>query len=46
MPVTWTRRWGDGRVFVCTLGHQVSDFDVPQTRTMIERGMSWAARER
>ncbi|HEY8721919.1 ThuA domain-containing protein, partial [Pengzhenrongella sp.] len=44
MPVTWTRRWGDGRVFVCTLGHQLSDFDVPQTRTMIERGMSWAAR--
>ncbi|MFF2371625.1 ThuA domain-containing protein [Agromyces sp. NPDC058110] len=44
MPVTWTRRWGDGRVFVCTLGHRVEDFDVPQTAAMIERGLLWAAR--
>jgi len=44
MPVTWTRTWGEGRVFVCTLGHQVSDFDVPETRTMIRRGLLWAAR--
>ena len=39
MPVTWTRRWGAGGVFVCTLGHQVSDFDVPETATMITRGL-------
>lgn len=44
MPVVWTKRWGDGRVFVCTVGHKVDDFDVPQVRTMIERGMLWAAR--
>ncbi|WP_144792906.1 ThuA domain-containing protein [Microbacterium paludicola] len=46
MPVTWTRRWGAGRVFVCTLGHQVSDFDVPETAEMIRRGLLWAARPR
>lgn len=46
MPVTWTRRWGAGRVFVCTLGHQVADFDVPETATMISRGLLWAARDR
>lgn len=46
MPVTWTRRWGSGRVFVCTLGHQVSDFDVPETAAMISRGLLWAARDR
>ncbi|MGO1801912.1 MAG: ThuA domain-containing protein [Microbacteriaceae bacterium] len=46
MPVTWTRRWGAGGVFVCTLGHQVSDFDVPETATMITRGLLWAARDR
>lgn len=46
MPVTWTRRWGAGRVFVCTLGHQVADFHVPETAAMISRGLLWAARER
>ncbi|WP_194420585.1 ThuA domain-containing protein [Microbacterium abyssi] len=46
MPVTWTRRWGAGRVFVCTLGHRVADFDVPETATMIRRGLLWAARDR
>ncbi|MGO2050254.1 MAG: ThuA domain-containing protein [Microbacterium sp.] len=44
--MTWTRRWGAGRVFVCTLGHQVSDFDVPETAAMITRGLLWAARDR
>lgn len=44
MPVTWTRRWGRGRVFVCTLGHSVADLRVPQTAAMIERGFAWATR--
>ncbi|MBK1783845.1 ThuA domain-containing protein [Prauserella cavernicola] len=43
-PVVWTRRWGAGRVFVCTLGHRVSDLEVPQTATIVERGLVWAAR--
>ncbi|BAL88755.1 hypothetical protein AMIS_35350 [Actinoplanes missouriensis 431] len=43
MPVAWTRRFGAGRVFVCTLGHGPDDLRVPQTRTMIERGLLWAA---
>nr|WP_127891773.1 ThuA domain-containing protein [Streptomyces sp. S10(2018)] len=43
-PVVWTRRWGVGRVFVCTLGHRVADLEVPQTATMVGRGLTWAAR--
>ncbi|MFI8946545.1 ThuA domain-containing protein [Streptomyces sp. NPDC053750] len=43
-PVVWTRRWGAGRVFVCTLGHRVADLQVPQTATMVGRGLEWAAR--
>ncbi|WP_328952423.1 ThuA domain-containing protein (plasmid) [Streptomyces sp. NBC_00184] len=43
-PVVWTRRWGAGRVFVCTLGHRVADLEVPQTAKMVERGLVWAAR--
>jgi hypothetical protein len=44
MPVTWTRRWGTGRVFVTTIGHSVSDLEVPQVDAMIRAGMAWAAR--
>lgn len=44
VPVVWTRRYGIGRVFVSTLGHVPADFDVPQTQTITERGLLWAAR--
>lgn len=44
MPVVWKRRWGEGRVFHSTLGHVASDFDVPEARTLVERGMLWASR--
>ncbi|MBL7255462.1 ThuA domain-containing protein [Paractinoplanes lichenicola] len=42
MPVAWTRRFGAGRVFVCTLGHGPADLSVAPTRTLIERGLLWA----
>jgi uncharacterized protein len=44
VPVTWTRRWGAGRVFVTTLGHAMADLEVPQTHEMITRGLTWATR--
>ncbi|MGA8657108.1 MAG: ThuA domain-containing protein [Chthoniobacterales bacterium] len=44
MPVTWKRRHGSGKVFYCSLGHLASEFEVPQMRTMMVRGMLWAAR--
>jgi uncharacterized protein len=44
MPVAWKRRHGSGKVFYCSLGHIASEFEVPQMRTMIIRGMLWAAR--
>ena len=43
MPVVWVRRFGQGRVFVSTLGHGPDDLAVPQTRTITERGLLWAA---
>jgi len=43
MPVVWTRRFGQGRVFVSTLGHAPADLELPQSRTMVERGLLWAA---
>lgn len=46
VPVVWTRTWGAGRVFVCAPGHQLTDLETPEVRTMIERGMLWASRTR
>ena len=44
MPVYWKRKWGDGRVFYGSVGHTASDFDVPEAREIMRRGMLWAAR--
>jgi len=44
MPVAWTRRWGDGRVFYSSLGHAPEELDVPEARELLRRGMVWAAR--
>jgi type 1 glutamine amidotransferase len=44
MPVTWTRQWGAGRVFVTAVGHRVADLEVPEVDEMIRRGLAWATR--
>ncbi|HOV73085.1 MAG TPA: ThuA domain-containing protein [Candidatus Hydrogenedentes bacterium] len=44
MPVAWKRRWGSGRVFYSSLGHAARDFDVPECREIMRRGMIWASR--
>jgi type 1 glutamine amidotransferase len=43
-PAVWTRQWGRGRVFVATPGHQVEVLQDPNVRTIVERGLLWAAR--
>jgi type 1 glutamine amidotransferase len=43
-PAVWTRQWGRGRVFVSTMGHKLEDLDLPQVRTLTERGLLWASR--
>jgi len=45
MPVAWKRRYGSGRVFYSSLGHVAQEFDVPEMRTILHRGMLWAARQ-
>ena len=44
MPVVWKRRHGKGRVFYSSLGHVTSEFAVPEMRTILKRGLLWAAR--
>ncbi len=42
MPVVWTRQYGKGKVFYCSLGHVIGDFDVPEAREIVRRGLLWA----
>ncbi|MCX6344801.1 MAG: ThuA domain-containing protein [Armatimonadetes bacterium] len=44
MPVVWKRMYGAGRVFYSSLGHVRSDFDVPEVREIVKRGLIWASR--
>ncbi len=44
MPVAWIKYWGKGRVFYSSLGHHADVFDEPAARTMMARGLVWAAR--
>jgi type 1 glutamine amidotransferase len=44
MPVVWKRKWGAGKVFYCSLGHVASDFNVPEAREIVRRGLLWASR--
>ncbi len=43
-PAIWTRLWGEGRVFVSTPGHSIDVLEDANVRTIIERGLLWAAR--
>jgi len=44
MPVAWTREWGQGRVFYCSLGHTLADLESHSVRTLFRRAAAWAAR--
>jgi len=43
MPVVWTKRWGAGRVFYCSLGHQANIIAMPQVTEILRRGFLWTA---
>ncbi len=43
VPVIWTKRWGRGRVFYCSLGHHADVLQVEPVRTIMKRGFLWAA---
>lgn len=43
MPVAWTKGYGSGRVFYCSLGHAVETVSHPTAQELLRRGMAWAA---
>lgn len=39
------KKWGNGRVFYCSLGHHDDVFEQsPSSEEMMKRGMLWAAK--
>jgi len=44
MPVAWTRRHGEGRVFYTSLGHVSAELEHPRAAELLRRGLVWAAR--
>ncbi|MGJ8638482.1 MAG: ThuA domain-containing protein [Opitutaceae bacterium] len=45
MPVAWTRKWGEGRVFYCSLGHAPDEYvKYPYVWEFIIAGAQWASR--
>lgn len=44
MPVVWTKKWGKGKVYYCSLGHVSNIVSLPEVVRMMRNGMVWAAR--
>jgi uncharacterized protein len=44
MPTVWKRMYGQGRVFYSALGHVASDFNGPEMKEIMRRGLLWASR--
>ena len=43
MPVAWTKKWGEGRVFYSSVGHNAKSASEPHALELITRGLVWAA---
>jgi len=46
MPVVWTKMYGQGKVFYCSLGHSADDISKPEVLKIMTRGLLWAAKAR
>ena len=44
MPVAWTKQYGAGKVFYCSLGHTNADFELNEAALLVEQGLVWATR--
>ncbi|TSB46984.1 ThuA domain-containing protein [Alkalicoccobacillus porphyridii] len=44
MPVVWTKRWAEGRIYYCSLGHVAKIVQMPEVIDLMRKGMTWAAR--
>ena len=40
-PIMWTKSYGDGRVFYCSLGHRTNSLKSPTFQKIIQRAVKW-----
>ena len=45
-PAIWTRHWGEGRIFICSPGHNLDVVSHPTITQIIRNGALWATRVR
>ena len=43
MPVAWKTYYGTGRVFYLSIGHDPKDFNTPEAKELLFRGIRWAS---
>lgn len=44
MPVVWTKKWGKGKVYYCSLGHVAEIVRMPEVTELMRKGFNWATR--
>jgi hypothetical protein len=44
MPVIWTKLYGTGKIFYCSLGHTPQILSAEPVATILRRGLLWSAR--
>ncbi|WP_078553757.1 ThuA domain-containing protein [Bacillus alkalicellulosilyticus] len=44
MPVVWSKKWGQGKVYYCSLGHVAEVVRMPEVMELMRNGMVWASR--
>ena len=42
-PLGWTRKYGNGKVFVTTLGHNGLSFKTPEYQKLVLNGINWVS---
>lgn len=43
IPVVWKKYFGEGRVFYYSVGHNMEEYDIPESWTIVKRGFRWAS---
>jgi type 1 glutamine amidotransferase len=44
MPVVWTKKYGEGKVYYNSLGHQANIVAMPEVTELMRRGFVWSAK--
>jgi type 1 glutamine amidotransferase len=44
VPVVWVRQWGKGRVYYNSIGHSLTELNIPENTELTRQGFRWALR--